>query len=161
MAKTTPRISIIERRLQGPNVFRTSSQPIPLKDPSKWTLRWENSKIAPDHMWRIVNQLGWQYVEPEDLACPIDEIGAAARDGRVVRGERGDEVLMKMLTRDYRKVEKKKTEETIKQTFGRKQLKQSIVSQVASEHGDRAAGYMDKQVESVTVNDTRVPEDAA
>ena len=161
MAKTTPKISVIERRLQGPNVFRTSSQPIPLTEPGKWTLRWENSRIAPDHMWRIIHELGWVYCELEDIACPVDEVGANVRDGRIVRGERGDEVLMKMLTTDYRKVEKRKTEETIRQTFGTQQLKQTIVSQVATEHGDRAAEYMDKQVNMVTVNDGRGPEDAA
>lgn len=160
MAKT-PTISVIERRLQGPSVFRTSSQPIPLKEPKTWTLRWENSKISPDHMWNIVHNLGWSYCEPEDLDCPIDEIGAFVRDGRIVRGERGDEVLMKMLTRDYKRVEKRKTEETIKQTFGKKQLKDSIVSQVAQEHGDQAAEYMNRAVNQVTVNDGRGPEDAA
>lgn len=161
MPKTTPTISVIERRLQGPSVFRTSSQPIPLKEPKTWTLRWENSKISPDHMWNIVHILGWSYCEPEDLACPIDEIGAFARDGRVVRGERGDEVLMKMLTRDYKRVEKRKSEETIRQTFGTKQLKESIITQVAQEHGDQAAEYMHKAVGQVTVNDARGPEDAA
>ena len=160
MAKTTPKISVIERRLQGPNVFRTSSQPIPLTEPNKWTLRWENTKIAPDHMYRIIHELGWEYADPADLACPIDEIGANERDGRIVRGERGDEVLMKMLTNDYRKVEKRKTEETIRQTFGKQHLKATIVSQVAAEHGDHAAEYMDKHVNTLTVNDGRGPEDA-
>ena len=161
MAKVTPTISVIERRLQGPNVFRTSSQPIPLKEPKMWTLRWVYARVATDHLWRMNHELGWVYAEPEDLACPVDEIGASVRDGRIVRGERGDEVLMKMLTRDYKRVEKRKTEETIKQTFGKKQLKDSIVSQVAQAHGDRAAEYMDKSVDAVSVNDGRGPEDAA
>lgn len=157
MAKTTPKISVIERRLQGPSVFRTSSQPIPLADEGKWTLRWENSKISPDHMWNVVHVLGWTYAEPGDLACPVDEIGGFVRDGRVVRGERGDEVLMKMLAKDYKRVEKLKTQQTITQTFGKKQIKDAIVSGVASEHGDRAAEYMSKNVNMVSVDDTRGP----
>lgn len=159
MAKPTPTISVIERRLQGPSVFRTSSQPIPLKEPDKWTPRWENSKISPDHMWNIVHNLGWSYCEPGDIDCPIDEIGAFVRDGRIVRGERGDEVLMKMLTRDYKRVQKRKTEETIKQTFGARQLKAAIVSGVANEHGDQAAEYMSQAVRGLTVTDGRGPED--
>jgi hypothetical protein len=160
MARTaTPKISVIERRLQGPSIFRTSSQPIPLVDDGKWVLRWENSKISPDHMWNVIHNLGWTYAEPADLACNVDEIGASERDGRIVRGERGDEVLMKMLAKDYKRVEKKKSDETIKQTFGARQLKQAIVSGVAAEHGEQAAEFMSKNVNMVSVSDSRGPEE--
>jgi hypothetical protein len=153
------KISIIERRLQGPNVFRTSSRPIPLTEGDLWTVRWENSKISPQHMQSITSELGWEYATPADIACGIDEIGAFERDGRVVRGERGDEVLMKMRTKDYRQIQKKKTEETNKQTFGRKQLKQAVVSGVAAEHGDQAAAFMQKHMDSIGVSDSRGPAD--
>lgn len=156
MAKQS--ISVIERRLQGPNVFRSSSQPIPLKDP-KWTVRWENTTISPDHIWNIINVLGWQYVGPEDLDCRVDEIGATERDGHVVRGTRGDEVLVKMLLRDYRRVEKRKTEETIKQTFGKKQLKDTVLTQVAAEHGSQAADYVNANLGGISVTDGRGPEE--
>ena len=161
MAKTKPTISVIERRLQGPSVHRTSSQPIPLTEPGKWVLRWENSTISPDHLWNIVHNLGWQYAEPGDLDCPIDEIGATERDGKIVRGVRGEEVLMKMLTRDYKRVEKRKTEENIRQTFGTQQLKTAIVAGVAAEHGDQAGEYVAENVNAITVKDQRAPEDAA
>jgi hypothetical protein len=157
MAKT-PTISVIERRLQGPNVFRASSQPIPLADPKKWTVRWENTEISTDHLWNLIHVLGWSYVEPDDLACPIEEIGGMVRDGRIVRGERGKEILMKMLAKDYARVQKKKNDETIRQTFGRKQLKDAIVTGVASEHGDQAAEFMSKNVNLVSVQDSRGPE---
>ena len=158
MAKTKPTISVIERRLQGGNVFRTSSQPIPLVEPELWTLRWENSKISPDHMWTIIHTLGWTYAEPADIACAVDEIGASVRDGRIVRGERGDEVLMKMLLKDYRRVERKKTEENIRQTFGKKQIKDAMVSGVGAEHGDQAADFVSRNVNAITITDARGPE---
>lgn len=161
MAKKAASISVIERRLQGPSVHRTSSQPIPLKDPNAWTLRWENSKISPDHMWNIVHNLGWTYAEPDDLDCPTDEIGAFVRDNRIVRGERGDEVLMKMPLKDWHRVQKAKTAENLKQTFGKKQMKDAIVSGVAGQHGDRAAEYVAQNVNAITINDARGPEDAA
>lgn len=158
MAKT-PVISVIERRLQGPSVFRESSQPIPLKEPKKWTLRWENPSINPNHLWDLIHVKGWTYAELEDLSCGVDEIGAFIDDGRIVRGERAQrEILMKMLARDYARVQKRKTEETIKQTFGKKQLKEAIVSGVAAEHGDQAAEYVSKNVATVLVNDVRGPE---
>lgn len=159
MAKKT--ISVIERRLQGPNVFRTSSQPIPLSEGDRYVVRWENSKISPDHIWNVIHNLGWVYAEPADLACKVDEIGAQERDGRIVRGERGDEVLMKMLSADYAKVSKLKDQQTRDQTFGQKQLKSRIVSEVASAHGDQAAEWMNKSVKSVSVSDARGPEDVA
>lgn len=158
MAKT-PSISVVERRLQGPSVFRESSQPIPLVEPKKWTLRWENSSISPNHVWDLIHVKGWAYVEAADLACGVDEIGAFLDEGRVVRGERGQrEILMKMLARDYARVQKKKSDETIRQTFGKKQLKEAIVSGVAGEHGDQAAEYVAKNVAAVIVNDARGPE---
>lgn len=156
MAKT-PAISVIERRLQGPNVFRASSQPIPLVEPKKWTVRWQNCEISPEHLSDMIHVKGWVYAEPADLACPLEEVGALVRDGRIVRGERGKEVLMKMLARDYQRVQKKKTEETIRQTFGKKQIKDAIVAGAAAEHGEEAAEFLYKHVNTVTVQDTRGP----
>ena len=159
MAKT-PSISVIERRLQGPSVFRESSQPIPLVEPKKWTLRWENSSISPNHVWDLIHVKGWTYVELSDLACGVDEIGAFVEEGRIVRGERTQrEILMKMLARDYARVQKKKSDETIRQTFGKKQIKEAIVSGVAAEHGEQASDYIAKNVNLVSVNDSRGPED--
>jgi hypothetical protein len=159
MAKTTPTISVIERRLQSPNVFRASSQPIALVEPKKWTVRWENSEISPEHLSDMIHVKGWVYAEPADLACPIEEIGATVRDGRVVRGERGREVLMKMALRDYSRVQKKKQEETIRQTFGRKQIKDAIVAGAAAEHGEQAAEFLQQNVNMVSVQDSRGPEE--
>src|SRR5688572_7767181 len=103
-------ISVIERRLQGGSALQTSSHPIPLKEKG-WTLRWENSDVRPDQIWHCINVLGWEYVIPADISCTMDEIGANERDGRVVRGERGKEVLLKMRASDYARVQKKKAQE--------------------------------------------------
>ena len=161
MAKKTPAISVIERRLQGPSVHRSSSQPIPLAEPGKWVLRWENAQIATDHLWRIIHELGWEYATPEDLACDVTEQGASVRDNRIVRGERGQEVLVKMLTKDYKRIEKKKTEENIRQTFGKQQMKAAIVAQTAAAHGDQAAAYVHDNIHAIDIKDQRGPEDAA
>ena len=158
MAKT-PTISVIERRLQGPSVFRESSQPIALAAPKKWTVRWENTKIGTDHLWNVIHVKGWTYAEPSDLACPAEEVGAVVRDGRIVRGERGEEVLVKMLVKDYARVQKSKTDEVVRSTFGKKQIEQDIVSGVAEEHGDQAAEWITKNVNTVNVSDARGPEE--
>ena len=160
MATPTRPISVIERRLQGGNVFRAASQPIPLVDPEQWTLRWENSAISPGHMWTIIHQLGWVYAEPADLVCPVEEIGASVRDGRIVRGERGQEILMKMGLKDWERVQKTKDRENRRQTFGTQQVKAAMVAGVAAEHGDQAAEFIAQNVHAITVTDRRAPEDA-
>ena len=148
-------ISVIERRLQSPSALTAGSTPIPLKDDT-WTIRWENSDIAPDHIWRCLNVLGWEYVTPEDVACPLDEVGANARDGRVVRGERGKEILLKMRKADYAKVQKKKTAENLALTFDKKKLKGAVLNQVASAHGEEAADFINKNTMKVTDSRERV-----
>ena len=152
-------ISVIERRLAAPSVFRTSSAPIPLKD-TKWMVRWENSAIGTDHIYRIVNDLGWEYAAAADLDCSVDEIGAQERDGRVVRGDKGAEVLVKMRKADYKSVQAKKDRENREQAFGKKSLQQAVVSGVAAEHGEQAAEFMAGQVKAITVTDTRGAEGA-
>ena len=88
-------ISVIERRLQSGNALEVGSVAIPLKEPT-WTIRWENSEIAPDHIHRCINVLGWEYALPSDIDCGLEEVGAREDTGRIVRGERGKEVLLKM-----------------------------------------------------------------
>src|SRR3990167_11566973 len=121
MAKTAPRISVIERRLASPSPFRTTPPPIPLTDP-KWMVRWENSEISSDHLYRVLHDLGWVYAVPADLDCAVEEIGAYERDGKIVRVTRGAEVLVKMRKADYASIQKKKDRELREQTFGKKAI---------------------------------------
>lgn len=153
-APKTPEISVIERRLQSPNVFRQSSQPIPLTQPG-WTVRWENSEISPDHLYDLQYSKGWQYADPALLACSPEEIGARVQDGRIVRGVRGAEVLMQMRTDDYQRIQESKTRENIRQTFGTAQTKAAIVAGVGAAHGDQAAEFVARNVNAITVTDSR------
>ena len=164
MAKTaaTPKISVIERRLQGPSVFRANQEPIPLVNPKAWTVRWVMvDEHRHDRLWEMQHKKGWVYADQSDLACPVEDMGARVENGRIVRGTRGSEVLMKMATKDYAKVVKAKDAEVTKQTFGTKQMKQAIVEGVGATHGERAAEFVAQNVNAITVQDTRAPEDAA
>lgn len=143
------KLSVIERRLQGASALQTSSQPIPMKEKG-WTLRWENSDVRVDQIWHCVNVLGWEYALPIDLDCNLDDIGANERDGRIVRGERGKEVLLKMRDSDVRKVAAKKTKENIAITFDKRQVKDAMLNAVGSEHGDEAARFVGRSGISVT-----------
>lgn len=154
MAKK-PQISVIERRLQGPDVFRTSSQPIALAEPTKWEVRWVNTDVHTEHLRDVIHNKGWVYAETTDLACDLEEVAARVEDGRIVRGERGKEVLMKMPKADYRSIQKAKSRENVRQTFGKKQVQDAMVAGVASEHGDRAAEFVARNAHAITVTDSR------
>lgn len=152
MAKEPKKISVIERRLQGKSVLQVSSQPIPMKEKG-WTLYWDNNDVRKDQVYHTVNVLGWEYVQPEELACNPEEFGATPRDGRVVRGERGTEVLLKMRTRDYQKLQRMKSEENIRITFDQKRVKDAVLNQVGQEHGSEAAEFIHKS--GMTIEDHR------
>src|SRR6185436_10328738 len=94
-------ISIIERRLQSGSIFGTSSKPIPLKEPKAWALRSVNSNVNNQHLYDMQAEKGWVYATVDDLDVKPDEIGFREMDGRIVRGTKGDEVLMKMPLADY------------------------------------------------------------
>lgn len=103
-----PRIAVLERRLQNP--FGEPSAPVRLTRPGM-TPRWFNSASRPDQFWRA-KELGWEGVTPE-MVCDLTQVGhhTVSPDGYVTRGPRGDEVLMCMLTKDYRAIQAAKTEE--------------------------------------------------
>lgn len=145
-------ISVIERRLQGPSALYNSSQPIPMKEKG-WTFRWENSEIRPDQIWHCINTLGWEYVLPGDIACGLDEVGANERDGRVVRGIRGQEVLLKMRTSDFNKIRKKKTQENIETTFNKQKTGDAALNAVGGEFGGAAADFVRKA--NIEITDSR------
>lgn len=152
-------ISVIERRLQGPSVLEMRTAPIPLKHPRSWVLRWVSTRISPQHLWDIIHVKGWEYVVPEDLDCSLDEIGAFVRDHRIVRGERGEEVLVKMPHKLYRRLAEKKAEENFQQTFSTTKLKKAIVETAAEEEGDEAASFLSDSVKHVSIKDSRGPAD--
>lgn len=149
---TKKQISVIERRLQGKNALHTVSQPIPLKEKG-WTLLWGNGAISDSQIWHLVNVLGWEYVTPEEIDCTTEEIGARAQDSRVVRGERGQEVLLKMRTCDYTRVQQLKAKQNVELTFNKRKVKDAVLSGVASEHGDQAASFINQT--NMTVDDSR------
>lgn len=153
------KISVIERRLQGQSALRAESLPIPLKEARVWTLRWMNAELRPDRVWQAINVLGWEYVSSEDIACPLEEIGATERDLRVVRGERGKEVLLKIRTSDYKLISQKKNKENLSITFDKKRLKDAVVNATGSEHGSQAAEFINKHAMTVTDSRERVQVD--
>lgn len=149
--KSAPRIrAIIERRLQNP--FGEGSQAIELKD-KDMTVHVINTAVRPGRYHDVTRTKGWEPVLPEDLVGDATDYGFDIKDGRVVRGERGTEVLMKMPTKDVQAIQMAKDAANRKKTSPRA-LKNEVVGLTAAAHGDQSGEYIDRMT---TIKDERAP----
>ena len=149
--KTLPKIrAIIERRLQNP--FGDGSPKIELNDPGM-TTHVVNTALRPGRFHDVTRNKGWEPVAPEDLAGNPEDYGFDVKEGRVVRGERGQEVLMKMPTDDVKAIAEAKDRKN-REAASPRRLKAETVSRIGTEHGDQAAEYIDRMT---TIKDTRAP----
>lgn len=161
MPKATPvkrKLSVVERRLASGSVFTAASRPIPLKEPDLWVLRVVNTAISDDRLYAMQAEKGWVYALPEDLAIDPVEVGLRVVDGRIVRGDKGTEVLMKMPKEDYDAVVKMKDVENRKMTFGKKATKDAIVAAASQQLGDEGAEFLSRTVQSMDIKDGRALE---
>ena len=148
-------LSIVERRLKGGSIFGTSSKPIPLVEPDRWSLRVVNSQISNTRVYDMQAEKGWTYATVEDLAVKPEEVGLRELDGRIVRGTHAEEVLMKMERADYRAIQKVKDATNREQTFGKKAIKDTILGAVQQEpDGDRGADFLNRSINRITVKDS-------
>jgi hypothetical protein len=142
--------AIIERRLQNP--FGDGSPTIELNDPGM-SVRVVNTQLRPGRYHDVVRNKGWEPVAPEELVGNAEDYGFDIKDGRVVRGERGQEVLMKMPTTDVRAVQDAKDRKNREMASPRR-LKAETVALAGAEHGDEAASYVNRMT---TIKDERGP----
>jgi hypothetical protein len=147
---TIPRISVLERRLQNP--FGEGSPPIRLKEPG-WTLHVVNGALRPGRYHDVVRNKGWVPVAPEEIEGEAIDFGFDVKDGRVVRGERGQEVLVKMPTADYALIAQAKDDANARQLASKK-VKSDLAQKVAATFGDEAGAFAH---DSISVNATRSP----
>ena len=134
-----PHISVLERRLQNP--FGEPSAPIVLKD-SERECRWFNAAVGADHIWRNKRK-GWENVRPDDVV-DLEQIGGYAVDasGFIVRGERGQEVLMSMPKDWRRQIELAKARHNTKNLGNPVATKNEVVEAASSQLGDEAADFL-------------------
>lgn len=141
-----PKVSVLERRLASP--FGAPSVPITLKTPGLWAIRIVNTSVRSGRVHDMTTNKGWAFVLPEELDGRPDELGFKEQDGRLVRGERGEEVLMKMPQADYDAVLDAKARVNLRQ-LGKKD---DIAQRVAAEHGSEAG---DTVYNRINVEDSR------
>ena len=138
-----PSISVLERRLQNP--FGEGSPPVKLKQQG-WTLHVVNANLRPGRYHDVVRNKGWVPVEATEIDGDPMDFGFDIKDGRVVRGERGQEVLVKMPTRDYESIQMAKDAHNRK-LIGRKAVKQAAIEGAAKEFGDEAGDMVKSTIE--------------
>lgn len=160
MAKTlaTPKkreISVVERRLKSGSIFAISAGTIPLAEPGRWELREVNSDVRTGRIREMIADKHWQFAEEGDLAVLPYDIGYRVQDGKLVKGIRGELVLMKMERSDFRAVQLLKDRENRANTFGAKAVKEAIVTAASQEKdGGQAAEYLNQAVSGVDVKDS-------
>ena len=131
VAKAKVPISVIERRIKSGRIFSQGSQPIPLVEPDRWSIRIVNTQISDSRLWEMQADKGWIHVASTDLAVKPEEVGFREQDGRVVRGTHGHEVLMKMERTEYAAVQKAKDQTNRELTFSQKALRPAIANVAA------------------------------
>jgi hypothetical protein len=143
MAKTLPKVSVIERRLAHP--FGAPSVPITLKDGGAWAIRIANDKVRSGRVHQMVG-LGWVFVEAGEIDGTPEDFGFRAVKGRLVRGEHGEEVLMKMPQADFDAIQNRKAEINLK-NLGSKQTKDAVAQATAVEYGSEAGDTVFKNID--------------
>lgn len=151
-AKSLPKVSIIDRRLENP--FGTGSVPITLKTPGQWEVRWVYSKLRAGRIHDMTHNKGWVFVEPGELDGTPDEYGFVSKDNRLVRGDQGEEVLMKMPLEDFQKIQRAKAEYNLKQ-LGKKNMQDAVAQATAKEHGSEAGDSVFNAFKYGDIKDTR------
>lgn len=152
-----PKVSVIERRLQNPH--GTPSIPITLKTEGEHVVRIVNADMRTARLHEMTHAKGWTFVEPHELDGTPDEYGLEVRNGRLVRGERGQEVLMKMSRSDFDQIQKAKADYNLSQ-MGAAGTKKRVVKQAEQDLGDEGADTVNRKFDSlINITDERGPVD--
>jgi len=147
-----PRISVLQKRLAQP--FGEGSPAIQLKEPG-WTVHVINTRIRPGRYHDVIRNKGWVPVAPEDIDGSVEDFGFDVRDGRVVRGDRGEEVVVKMPAEDYLEIQMAKDAANKRRTTPTN-LKADVANATAKAHGDQAGDYVHQHTE-ITTSRSPVP----
>jgi hypothetical protein len=143
----------LENLLNDP--FGRPSVAIPSNPAGQWDFREVNSAIPGNHLWTLLNHRKWTYAGEADIVGHADEYGWEVRDGRLVKGTRGEIVLLKRSVDVSNAVALAKDAANRRETFAKTKIKESIVSGVTSKHGDEAGEFIHNNLSGIQVTDGR------
>jgi hypothetical protein len=145
-----PGIEIVERRLENPDMpgslpIRLKDEPTEAQDPHskkrRWYLRWINASI-PSRFHTVTQGRGYvpvlwdELVSRDDIADRFEGAGAQVR-----RGDRGQEVLVKMPYPLYLAVKRREREKALERLRSGKKVKDDVAQATATEYGDEAGAF--------------------
>lgn len=148
--KELPVVSVIDRRLRNP--FGAPSVPITMRDGGQWETRWISADLRSGRVHQAVT-MGWEYVLPTDIDGTVEELGFQVKDNRIVQGQHGAEVLMKMPKEDFRRIQKAKADKNLGEMGGKK-IKEDVAQRASKQFGDEAAESIYRS--DMSVEDSRV-----
>jgi len=148
------RRDVITRRLANP--MGNESLEIPSHPKGKWIFYIGNSAMAPDRIWRLRQRKGWEFALPEDSGGggTPEDFGFDQRNGRLVRGDRGSEVLMKMDVDEWKLIQQAKSDANTKAMKGIKDIPQRAASELGDE-GPQAADFLHQSLKHVEITEKR------
>ncbi len=147
----TPRIAVLERRLQNP--FGAPAVAIRLKNPQLFP-RWFNSALQHDRFY-IAAESGWMGVKPDDVLDKKQISGfSRSPDGYVARGARGEEVLMCIEKSFWDRLQLAKTRKNLEMMRDQKGEQSRALDAAAAKLGPQVAEQMEAVSRQMTVTDT-------
>lgn len=141
-------IAVLERRLESPDLpgsiaIRLKDEPTYLQDPHGkkriWYLRWINA--AEGGRWSTVTDvMGYVPVHRDELQNPEAVVGMASdsKDGVVRRGDRGQEVLVKMPLELYTAVKSRQQDARTRRSRNAKLVKEDLANAAGASIGSQA-----------------------
>lgn len=150
------RRDILSRRLQNP--FGTPSQGIPCKDKDRQgkpllVFHIVNEDLYPGRVRSSIDA-GWEFATKDQIIGNPEDYGFEERSGRLVRGERGKEVLISIPRGDYDLIQQAKAAKNLAAVSGRA-TKNAIVERASAELGDEGASFLHQTIKNVEITDTR------
>lgn len=145
--KDLPTVSIVDRRLAHP--FGFPSESITLKE-GQWSIRWFSEAVRSGRIYQA-QQMGWEFVIPEELRGTASDISALVVDGRIVRGENANrEVLMKMGKADFDRIQQAKASKNLADLGSSKKTRDVASNAAAAKFGDQAGEAVNRSNMEVT-----------
>lgn len=141
-----PKVSVLDRRLLHP--FGAPSVPITLKTPGQWAIRIADSTMRTGRIHDLTANKGWTFVTADELDGTPADLGFRVLDTRLVRGEHGQEVLMKMPQADYERIQQAKGALNLK-ALGSKQTRERVAQETSQQFGDEAGETVHQHIKVV------------
>jgi len=152
-----PTLSIIERRIQSGSRNLTRPMQVALiGQPEPMVTRTVNTAI--DSRWhQVTTELGWVPVMPSEVAGGLQGDMKVA-DGRVVMGEHGREVLVKMPRRLFEAIQRSRAQKEHRAMTSKARFKQRVAESFErdAKDADRAGAESLERASELMTGDSRI-----